>query len=82
MEQEKPAASHYTVAEYMALEEQSSVRHEFFEGEVFAMAGGTARHNLLVLNCALALRVGLRGKPCRVFAENVQLALEQGRYYN
>ena len=72
----------YTVAEYMALERESDVRHEFFEGEVFAMAGGTNRHNLLVLNCVVALRTGLRGKKCRVFAESVQLRVERGRYYN
>ena len=82
MEQEKPAVRHYTVAEYMALEERSDVRHEFFEGEVFAMAGGTARHNLLIGNCYSALRAGLRGKTCRTFFESVQLAVEQGRYYN
>ena len=72
----------YTVEEYMALEAQGGVRHKFFEGEVFAMADGTAKHNMLVLNCAFALRAGLRGKSCRIFAENVQLAVEQGRYYN
>lgn len=82
MEQERTVDRRYTVAEYMALEEQSDVRHEFFEGEVFAMAGATIRHNTMVLNCALALRAGLRGKSCRVFAESVQLAVEHGRYYN
>ncbi|MGY3090097.1 Uma2 family endonuclease [Hymenobacter sp. UYAg731] len=66
----------------MALETRSGVRHEFFEGELFAMAGGTAKHNTLVLNCAFAMRAGLRGKSCRVFTENVQLAVESGRYYN
>ncbi len=66
----------------MALEERSDVRHEFFEGEVFAMAGATIRHNLLVGNCYLALRASLRGKACRAFSESVQLAVEQGRYYN
>ena len=82
MGQAEPTVRQYTVAEYMALEERSGVRHEFFEGEVFAMAGGTAAHNTLVLNCAFALRTGLRGKSCRVFTENVQLAVEAGRYYN
>lgn len=82
MEQEKAAAKRYSVAEYMALEERSDVRHEFFEGEVFAMAGGTTRHNLLIGNCYAALRAGLRGRACRVFFESVQLAVEQGRYYN
>ena len=82
MEQEKFTTKRYTVAEYMALEMRSDFRHEFFEGEVFAMAGASIRHNTLVLNCAVALRNGLRGKPCRVFVESVQFAVEQGRYYN
>jgi Uma2 family endonuclease len=32
---------HYTHAEYLALEEESSVRHEFLDGEIYAMAGGS-----------------------------------------
>lgn len=79
---EQTVTRRYTVEEYFALEEQSPVRHEFFEGEVFAMAGASTTHNTLVLNCALALRTGLRGQACRVFAESVQLAVEHGRYYN
>ena len=82
MEQEKAIPRRYTVAEYLALEERSDVRHEFFEGEVFAMLGGTIRHNLLIGNCYAILRAGLRGKRCRTLFENVQLAVEQGRYYN
>ena len=73
---------HYTTADYFALEEGSEVRHEFFEGEVFAMAGGTFLHNDLVLNCALSLRAQLRGKKCKALTENVQLAVDAGRYYN
>ena len=60
----------------MALEAQSGVRHECFEGEVFAMSGGTIKHKLLIGNCYAALRAGLRGTPCRTFFENVQLAVE------
>jgi Uma2 family endonuclease len=71
-----------TVEEYFALEEGSEVRHEFFEGEVFAMAGASATHNRLAGNCYTYLRSGLRGKGCEVFFESVQLAVEQGRYYN
>ena len=79
---EQAGQRRYTVEEYLALEAQSGVRHEFFEGEVFAMSGGTVKHNLLIGNCYAALRASLRGKPCRTFFENVQLAVEQGRYYN
>jgi len=38
---------HYTSAEYYALEEHSERRHEFFDGEVLAMAGTTISHNLI-----------------------------------
>ena len=72
----------YTVPEYMEFEERSGVRHEFYDGEVFAMAGGTIRHNTIILNAAFALRQGLRGKKCKVVAENVQLAVREGQYYN
>ena len=44
----QPEIQHqYTAEEYFALEAHSEVRHEFFDGEVFAMAGGTKSHNLI-----------------------------------
>jgi Uma2 family endonuclease len=39
--------SHLTPDEYLAWERSQPVRHEFFRGEVFAMAGGSMRHNVL-----------------------------------
>jgi len=39
--------SQLTAAEYLAWEREQPVKHEFFHGEVFAMAGGTPRHNAL-----------------------------------
>jgi hypothetical protein len=56
----------------------AEVRHEFFEGEIFAMSGGSIRRNVLIGNCVFALKTGLRGKKCQVFFENVQLAVEKG----
>ena len=35
----------YTIEEYLALEEKSEVRHEFYNGEIYAMAGRTINHN-------------------------------------
>ena len=45
--------SRYTAAEYFALEARSEVRHEYFDGELFAMAGGTKSHNLITQNYGL-----------------------------
>ena len=49
-------AKKLTITEFMAWEEAQPERHEFYRGEVFAMVGGTARHNRVILN--LASRIG------------------------
>ena len=72
---------HYSPEEYFALEEQGEIRHEFFEGEVFAMAGESIAHNTIALNIAMACRQTLRGKRCQVVMETVQLAVEANRHY-
>ncbi len=56
-----------TVAEYLAGEQQSEVRHEYVDGQVFAMAGASEEHNMIALNVAATLRARLRGSPCRAF---------------
>jgi Uma2 family endonuclease len=63
----------HSVAEYLALEERSDVRHEYVDGFIHALAGETERHNLLVLNIAFLLRAVARGRSCRVVTENVKL---------
>ncbi|MDU0372552.1 Uma2 family endonuclease [Hymenobacter endophyticus] len=71
----------YTVEEYFALEEVSEQRHLYYRGEIFAMSGGLGIHNLTVLNCVMSLRNALRGKGCRVYAENIRLAVCEGELY-
>ena len=71
----------YTVAEYLALEERGEIRHEFFDGEIFAMAGADVSHNLIASNFLVSFKLALRGKPCKVLMEGVQLAVQEGRHY-
>ena len=71
----------YTPEEYFALENRSEVRHEYFEGEVFAMAGGSKVHNFLVQNASTKMRTSLRGKGCQVFASDVRLEAKERFYY-
>ena len=72
---------HYTSEEYFALEVQSEVRHEYFDGEIFAMAGGPKSHNLIAQNVASGLRPGVRSKGCQVFMEDVRLAVQDDFHY-
>ncbi|PSB00801.1 Uma2 family endonuclease [Merismopedia glauca] len=39
-----------TIEEYLALEQESEIRHEYVDGEIFAMAGASEAHNLIVGN--------------------------------
>jgi Uma2 family endonuclease len=61
-----------TPEDYLAAEEISPIRHEYRDGEVFAMTGGTQNHAMIVLNLATALKNHLRGSSCRTFAENMK----------
>lgn len=62
-----------TYAEYLAAEAQAAVRHEFLNGEVWEMAGGTIEHGALAAAIAGDLRVGMRDRPCRAFSSDVRI---------
>jgi|SRR5688572_14598285 Uma2 family endonuclease len=69
-----PAHLHgYTFDEYLDLESSSNVKHEYLEGEIYAMAGGTPRHAALTLAVAGALLTKLRGGPCRAFSSDLRV---------
>ncbi len=61
-----PALARLTYADYLALESTSEVRHEYYEGQVFAMAGGSGAHARLKTNLAGLLFGALRGRPSSV----------------
>ena len=62
--------------EYLHLEARSPVRHEYVSGEVFAMTGGTLRHNIVRGNVAVALRACLRNTTFRVFISSVLVRVD------
>jgi Uma2 family endonuclease len=57
----------WSEAEYLAMEAESSIKHEFVDGEVFAMAGAKPAHNQLAAAAMVALGLLVRGGRCRVF---------------
>lgn len=70
-----------TLADFLSWEEQQPERHEFFRGDTFAMVGGTARHNRVVLNLANRIGDHLDGTACQVFAENMKVQVPDGVLY-
>lgn len=63
----------YTLTDYLAVEEMSQVRHEFLEGEIFAMAGGTPEHAALAAAVVVLLGNALRGGACRPYSSDLRL---------
>lgn len=62
MAQEKPF---YTPEEYLALERASETKHEYYLGDMYAMAGGTPQHSAITANVIGMLYAQLRGSPAR-----------------
>ena len=71
----QPARARFTFEEYIALEEYSNVRHEFFDGQLFAMSGGTPEHAELAARCITLLSQLLRGRPCRVYSSDLRVRI-------
>jgi Uma2 family endonuclease len=62
-----------TYDEYLAFEEASPERHAFFDGEIYAMAGGTPAHARLQANVTADLRVALRGHRCAAYGPDLRI---------
>lgn len=65
-------------AEYLAFEEKSKIRHEFMDGEIFAMAGATRRHNLATANISRVLGNALEKTDCEVYASDFRVKIRDG----
>ncbi len=68
---------HYTFEDYLAMEREAlDVRHEYVNGEVFAMVGASLNHNHIVVNLVISLGNQLRERPCDVFASDMKVRIE------
>jgi Uma2 family endonuclease len=63
----------YGFDEYLAVEEVSTVKHEFLEGHIYAMAGGTPEHAALAASVIGHLFAQLHGSSCRVYDSDLRV---------
>lgn len=71
----------YTAEEYLEAEINSQDRHEFINGEIVLMTGGTPNHNEITSILNAILRVSLKGKPYSIFASDQRLWVPQFNNY-
>lgn len=70
-----------TEAEYLATERRAEFRSEFLEGEMFAMAGASRRHNRIVTNLVSALDNQLRERPCNVYSSDMRVKIPAAKLF-
>jgi len=70
------AGRNFTVEEYLMMEETSTYRHEYYMGEIFAMAGASPGHNRIVFNLTLLLGMKLEGSACDIFPADQRVHIE------
>ncbi len=70
-----------SVEEYLDGEEISDVKYEYFDGEVYAMAGTSQNHNRIARNIVNALSNHLQDSPCEPYIENVKVRAAEDVFY-
>lgn len=63
----------YTVAEYLEMELHAAERHEYHDGQILAMSGGSDMHSFVIVNVVAELRAALKGHPCSVGEGNLRV---------
>jgi Uma2 family endonuclease len=66
----------YTYADYVAVELESSTKHEFLDGEIYAMAGGSEDHSALAAQVLRLLGNAIGDRPCRTHTSDLRLYVE------
>lgn len=69
-----------TVEEYLAFDETSEIQHEYIDGELIPMPGGTGSHNLIVASTSSALLVALNDRDCFVFGSQMRIGIDANKY--
>jgi len=71
----------YTPEEYLTLERKAEYKSQYYDGEIFAMAGATRRHNLIAVNVGRELSAQLKGRPCEVYPSDMRVKVSPTGLY-
>ncbi|NWJ44755.1 MAG: Uma2 family endonuclease [Chloroflexi bacterium] len=72
----QPNKPFYPVEEYLWKEQRANIKNEYFDGQIYSMAGGSPEHSQIQANIILELGTLLRGKDCRVLTSDLKIGVE------
>ncbi|MBW4553109.1 MAG: Uma2 family endonuclease [Aphanocapsa sp. GSE-SYN-MK-11-07L] len=77
----QPSHFHLSAEEYLQTEAKSPLKHEYVNGQIYAMAGASDSHVTIAGNLFALLRSHVRGGPCRVFMSDMKARIESLNTY-
>jgi Uma2 family endonuclease len=73
--------AYITPEEYLSLERQADYKSEYFDGEIFAMAGASEEHNQIAANVLAEIHTQFKKRPCRVYANDMRVKVSPTGLY-
>lgn len=74
-------ANYISEQEYLEDEKVSEMKHEYFNGEIFSMSGGSINHQRLTGNVFAEFRQHLKSTPCEAFSSDMKVRADKGKKY-
>ena len=75
------AYTYLAPADYLAFEREADIKHEYCNGQLYAMSGASRAHNLISGNIFGELRAQLKGRPCEVYMSEMRVLVDAARSY-
>jgi Uma2 family endonuclease len=72
---------YFTPQEYLEIERQAESKAEYWNGEVYAMAGASRTHNLILTNAVASIGAKLKGRPCELYANDMRVKVSATGLY-
>ena len=73
--------SRYTIQEYLEMEKASTTKHEYHQGEVFAMSGAELKHNIIFTQLFTAISLQLKGSKCMPFGSDMRMNIPENTLF-
>jgi len=73
--------TYLTPEQYLEIERAAEYKSEYYDGEMFAMAGAREAHNLIAMNLGASLHQQLRARPCRTYSNDMRVQVGSDRRY-
>lgn len=75
-----PIPHKWTVEEYLAYELEADIRHEYLDGEIYAMSGGTDNHSVMTANTTIAIGRQLDDSNCLIRSSDMRIKISDTKY--